>query len=537
MAEYKSFSDLLATVLSENASSEASPTRIKDLNRASQWAKKAYRSEFDASEPSLEGVATLHQDLICLYESGKISKSTFSGRRHLVADLMDLMEFGAIGRTANLTPWRKGDNPLARPVPDDVRNDSESIVGLSFAVLDAMAASGHSANTIRFYKMCALPRLIEHFKDLGTDRYSEEALNSFISKVGGGFCSSSAFYSLLRPAALHVRSLHNTECLHQRRSTLIEDAEFGPFGEIISGFTQWRRSTGIKEKTLKNDVGTIVPFFKIVYTAIPNGLEHITRDTLKSSIARMSEGRSPRYVCRMLTSIRALARFVEVAHPEIPDFGVWLGRNPRVVRGLPIEGYTEKQANAMINATDAQTTIGLRDKAIMLLMKTTGMRACDVVALKLDDIDWHSNEIDITQEKTGVAVALPLDIQAGEAIATYVLEVRRNCKEKTVFTTVVGVARPLLANSICCTILRYSSAADDAGFKGAHGPHAFRRGLGTAMVDAGASLADVADVLGHSHAESALPYVSIASERLRCCCASLSEIPSANEEVSSDGNR
>ena len=526
MLEYESIDELSRAAINANLEANAPPCRLKGLERASRWVAKAYEESHGASGLTLQSLEDVYDSLFRLFDAGGIARSTFHERRRLMADMIDLAEYGSIDRSADLSPsWRKGDNPLSRPVPPDVRDDPDSIIGLSLAVLDEMGLRGYSANTMRCYRMCAFPRLIAHFKGLGTDRYSDEALESFIGKVEGGFCAGAAYYDILRPAALHVRSMHYGGELYMRGSTFVEKAESGPFGTVVAGFVEWRESAGVKRRTIENDVRAIVAFLEALCPAGPEGLGSITREAVRSALASMADGRPPRYVCRTLSSVRTFASFVEERHPDLPAFGSWIGRNPRVVRGRPIEGYTAEQAEAMIASADESTAMGMRDKAILLLMATTGMRACDVVTLALDDIDWRANEVAVRQEKTGVAVALPLDVRAGEAIAAYILEARRNCGERTVFTTTMGAARPLLATSINYIVRKYSSAADAAGFKGVHGPHAFRRGLGAAIVNSGSSLAEAADVLGHSRAESAMPYAAMATERLRGCSVGLGGIP------------
>lgn len=526
MSRYVTIGGLAQATVKANLEANAPPTRLRGLRRAARWAESAYVDKSGTTDLLLQSLREFQEALFCLHEDGKIAQSTFQERRRLVADMLDLGEFGSIGRSATLSPsWRRGDNPLSRPIPDDVRRDRDSIIGLSLAVIGEMERVGYSSSSVRCYRMCALPRLISHFEEHGTERYSDEILGSFIQRVEDGWCSESSFHHILRPAALHVRSMHDAGTLHARGSTVVERAEGGPFGLIISEFVAWRRYAGMKERTIGHDVEAIVPFLDRLCPDGQGDLGSVTRHVLRSTLASLFEGRRPRYVCRALTSIRALAAFVDECHPELPAFGEWIGRNPRVVRHRPIEGYSADQAEAMIASTDQSTGMGMRDRAILLLMATTGIRACDVVTLTLDDVDWRANEVHVRQEKTGVALALPLDVRAGEAIASYILDARRDYDGRAVFTTTMGAVRPLAATSINHIVRKYSPAADAAGFAGVHGPHAFRRGLGAAMVNSGASLAEAAEVLGHSRAESAMPYASMATERLRSCSMGLCDLP------------
>ena len=524
MLEYMTIGELAEAVINANVEANAPPCRVKGHKRASRWATRAYEGELGAPELTLQSLGKLEDRLYQLHDAGEISRSTFMERRRLLADMVDLAEYGAIGR-AMLSRRGKDGNPLLRPIPDAVKADNDSIIGLSAAVIDEMASEGYSGNYINWYKMCALPRLIEHFSESGEERYSDALIDSFIDKVRDGYCADSSFYDVLRPAALHVRCMHHEGRLYARGSTRIEEAASGAFGEIVSEFVEWRESAGIKASTVRNDVSVVVRFLGLLCPGGPGELASVTREAVRSSLSAMTGGKPPSYARRILVSARAFASFTAERHPELPAIGGWIERNPRIVRARPIEGYTPEQADAIAAAVDASTEMGKRDLAIILLMATTGIRACDVASLTLDDIDWHANEIAVRQEKTGVATALPLDVRAGEAIAAYILEARRDCGGREVFTTVEGAAKPLKANSMHYIVRKYSSAADEAGFGGVHGTHAFRRGLGAALVNSGASLAETADVLGHSRAESALPYASMATERLRSCSIGLGDLP------------
>lgn len=524
MLEYMTIGELAEAAIEANLEANAPPCRMQGHRRASSWVVRAFADDLGAPELTLQSLAKLEDILFRLHDAGRISRSTFMERRRLLADMADLAEYGAVGRAMLPRRGRDG-NPLLRPVPDEVKMDDGSVIGLSLAVIDEMVREGYSANYVNWYKMCALPRLIEHFAEAGTDRYSDELIDSFVGKVRDGYCAGRSFYDVLRPAALHVRYMHHEGKLYARGSTLVDEAKSGPFGEIVGEFVEWRERAGAKPSTARSDVRVVVRLLGLLCREGRGGLAGATRASVQSSLAEMLDGKPPCYVRSILTSARAFAAFLAERHPELPAIGGWIGRNPRTVRPRPIEGYTAGQAEAMAASADASSAMGMRDRAILLLMATTGMRACDVAALTLDDIDWRANEIAVRQEKTGVATALPLDVRAGEAIAAYIVGARRGYGGRAVFTTVEGAVRPLKASSLHYVVRKYSAAADEAGFDGVHGTHAFRRGLGAAMVNSGSSLADAADVLGHSRAESAMPYASMATERLRGCSAGLSDMP------------
>ena len=78
----------------------------------------------------------------------------------------------------------------------------------------------------------------------------------------------------------------------------------------------------------------------------------------------------------------------------------------------------------VIGQIDRNTNIGKRDYAAIMLGVVLGLRACDVRALRLTDIDWRRGEICIAQHKTGKPLALPLTTDVAEALKDYILNAR-----------------------------------------------------------------------------------------------------------------
>ena len=94
-------------------------------------------------------------------------------------------------------------------------------------------------------------------------------------------------------------------------------------------------------------------------------------------------------------------------------------------REMPIQGYiTDEELRKILSVIDTTTESGCRNMAIILLAATTGIRACDVIRLKLTDIDWRKGEISFSQDKTDKTVSLPLLPEAGEALKQYILHFR-----------------------------------------------------------------------------------------------------------------
>jgi integrase len=107
------------------------------------------------------------------------------------------------------------------------------------------------------------------------------------------------------------------------------------------------------------------------------------------------------------------------------------------------EGFTGDETAYLLDEPNLATAFGKRDYAMMLLSAQTGLRACDVVNLKREDIDWRAGEIHIVQQKTGKPLSLPLEPESGNAIADYLLHARPKSDLPYIFLCHTGILRPI----------------------------------------------------------------------------------------------
>ncbi len=176
----------------------------------------------------------------------------------------------------------------------------------------------------------------------------------------------------------------------------------------------------------------------------------------------------------------------------------------------------------LLDTIDRSTVKGKRDYAIMMLGTVLGLRACDVVALKLTDIDWRRGEIRIVQSKTSNPVVLPLTQDVGEALKDYILNARPSTTDKEIFLRINAPHKKLAAAVTVGEIYRDCCIA--AGLPASTRFHNLRRALGTSMVKNGISVHDVAQVLGDKNANSTKPYLAADTEHLKMCALSFAGI-------------
>jgi site-specific recombinase XerD len=179
----------------------------------------------------------------------------------------------------------------------------------------------------------------------------------------------------------------------------------------------------------------------------------------------------------------------------------------------------------MLDSINRATKSGKRAYAVMMLGTVLGLRACDVVALKLTDIDWVLGEIKFVQSKTAKTVVLPLTADVGEAVKDYILNARPKTDSKQIFMKLNAPHTPILSAVTIGEI--FHDCCKNAGIPASKRFHSLRRSLATSMVTNGVSIYDVAQGLGDSEINSVKPYIALDSFHLKRCALSFDGITPA----------
>ena len=169
----------------------------------------------------------------------------------------------------------------------------------------------------------------------------------------------------------------------------------------------------------------------------------------------------------------------------------------------------------IIGAINRKTKRGKRDYAIMILGAELGLRACDIVNMKLTDVDWVHGIIKILQSKTSKTVVLPLTANVGGALQDYILNGRPKSKEKQIFLRIKSPHTPFKSAATIGNI--FQDCCTDAEIESGKNFHVLRRSLGKLMVTGGVPVTTVAQVFGQHDINSTKKYISLDSEHLKLC--------------------
>ena len=181
--------------------------------------------------------------------------------------------------------------------------------------------------------------------------------------------------------------------------------------------------------------------------------------------------------------------------------------------------WTSDEIQKILKAVDRGNPTGKRDFAMLLLVARLGLRIGDVKNLKLTDIDWHKNCIEIQQSKTKTPLTLPLLTDVGWAIIDYLKYGRPVTTANNVFVRhnppFVSFASTSSLHGMISGII--SKAGIPAGKKPRTGMHSLRHSLASGLLQNNVEVNTISEILGHSNPESVRHYVRVDLPALRRC--------------------
>lgn len=225
-------------------------------------------------------------------------------------------------------------------------------------------------------------------------------------------------------------------------------------------------------------------------------------------------GLKPQSVQVIASSLRCYLKWLELLgraderlKRAVPGIPCWrLATLPRLL--------SDKQVAGLLKAFDLSTASGLRDHAMALCFLELGLRAGEVARIELEDIDWRGGILRIGESKTRRGRVLPLPRRTGRAIAAYLRKGRPDTTSQSLFVRHrVPLGQPMVAELVRGAMRRaYAKAGCPADWTGTH---LLRHTAATRMIEGGASLKQIADVLGHQSIDSTMIYTKVDLPALR----------------------
>lgn len=187
---------------------------------------------------------------------------------------------------------------------------------------------------------------------------------------------------------------------------------------------------------------------------------------------------------------------------------------PRQPRRLPRSVLTAREAELVIEQPDLSRPLGLRDRAILELLYSTGVRRAECARLQLADIDLARGVVFVRQGKGSRDRLVPLGDRAGAWLDTYLREARPRyvTPPDTGWLWLTKRGRRLTGKRLGARVSRYVSAAD-IGKTGSC--HLFRHTMATLMLEGGADVRHIQDILGHAELSTTALYTHLSIVQLQ----------------------
>lgn len=271
---------------------------------------------------------------------------------------------------------------------------------------------------------------------------------------------------------------------------------------------------GLAPKTCHDRGRHVSQFLEAVEIRRITDLTRLTSLVFVSYLTARSGDYEPASLRKVASSLRDFLRFT---HQQGWTADAALAEGvPKIAGGAhnDLPAYlSDAQLSTLLTSWDRTRPNGVRDLAIGLCVARLGLRAGEVAALRLEDLRWRQGTVRLPRSKNGGPADLPLLSEVGEALADYLRTGRPVTPHRQVF--VFGQPpRPLSPRGIGCVIARALRRCD---IEVPHpGSHVLRHTLASHLVQKGATLKEVADVLRHRDLNSAEVYAHVDVPHLRC---------------------
>jgi site-specific recombinase XerD len=268
-----------------------------------------------------------------------------------------------------------------------------------------------------------------------------------------------------------------------------------------------RQERRLSDATLRNTLPFVRCFLADRFGTGPVSLATVRPSDITRFVLRYARTLSPSRAKLLVGALRSYFRFLFLRGEIATDLGAAV---PTVadwrLSSVP-KSIEPQQVERLLKSCDRRTATGRRDYAVLLLLARLGLRAGEVTALTLDDLDWEAGEISV-RGKGSRHDRLPMPQDVGEALVAYLRDGRLRCATRRIFLTARAPVRELVGHqAVGCIVLR---ALARAGIRSDRkGAHLLRHSLAVRMLRQGASLAEIGEILRHRRLDTTAIYAKV----------------------------
>lgn len=282
--------------------------------------------------------------------------------------------------------------------------------------------------------------------------------------------------------------------------------------QVLVNYRRYLRSErGLAESTITSYVHVARLFLRARRQAVGEDLavQHLSAGEVTEFVLAECPSRSVGSAKYVVCGLRSLLRYLFATGlveadlaAAVPSVSGWRHT------GVPVS-FGPEDLERLLASCDRRSRAGRRDFAVLCLLARLGLRAGEVAALDLADIDWRAGDL-VVRGKGGRSERLPLPADVGVAVAGWLQRGRPRCASTVVFTRVRAPHGPLTAGGVSTIV---GAACRRAGLPVA-GAHRLRHAAATRMLQAGGSLTEVGQVLRHASVLTTAIYAKVDYDRL-----------------------
>jgi integrase/recombinase XerD len=285
--------------------------------------------------------------------------------------------------------------------------------------------------------------------------------------------------------------------------------------EVLAAFDEHlRRTRGVCARARHNYCRFVQAFLEAVFPGGRVDASLIQAREVAGFVGGLTGRYQPGTVELAASALRAFFRFLRAEGLREDRLEDAVPMVPRRPAGL-VRHLAPGRLEQLIASLDSSSPRGLRDRAIILCVARLGLRAGEVAQLRLEDIDWRNAVVRVRARKTGHGALLPLTSEVGATLAGYLRDGRPGTPAREVF---VSHQRGRAGEPISGNVAGHAvdnalrRAGIDAPVRGAN---LLRHSLATDLLGRGASLREIADLLGHSSLATTRIYAAVDISALR----------------------
>ncbi len=312
----------------------------------------------------------------------------------------------------------------------------------------------------------------------------------------------------------HGAIVHATRCFPERFA--LRPTPEDPDGPLLAEYLRHLRIIrGLHPKTCEGLVLTVrrmLKWQKQHFAGKPLATL-ASKDVLTMTHELLSACRSDAGRSHTTAHIRSFLRYLYWENLNARDLSQFVPKTPCWRHAHLPPHLSWEQVRRAIDSIDGEAPSDLRDRAMMLLLATTGLRNRELREIELEDIRWRSAELVLRHTKGHRDRVVPLLEETGAALAEYVLHARPRTKARRVFLSHRAPVRPFSHSGTVSLIIR--TRLQRAGISVERGgAHLLRHSLATRLVEQRRPIKEIADLLGHRNIDTTAFYVKVAVPQL-----------------------